>query len=939
MGATPLFVDRDLELERLNAWLDAALAGHGCTGFIAGEAGAGKTALMAEFARRAQKRHSTLLVASGSCDAPTGVGDAFLPFREILALFTGDVDAGLARGAINEANAERLRRVVARSTDILLEVGLELVDTFVPMGSLIAALARLAKKATGLEKKLADLSERQRPGGPARIVAQEQIFEQYLAFLRRFSSEQPIVILLDDLHWGDGSSISLLFHIARRIESYPILLIGSYRPSEIELGRAGQRHPLEKMLAELKRYGGETTVDLDRSARSNARAFVDALLGSEMGDLGFDFRRMLAERTQGNPLFVVEMLSTLQERGAVGETRDGRWTVDPALDWDALPARVEGVVEERIGRLSKELRRILTIASVEGDQFTAEVIARLQRAEERDLVRQLSDELARQHRLVEATGVERIGDQRISLYRFTHRPVQTYLHRSLDRVERAYLHEDVARLLEDLYTDRLDVIALQLANHYVEAGLAPQAAQYLGRAGELAASRYVHAEAADLFGQALRMTAKGDTASQFSLLLALETAHQWQGKRQEQAEDLAALAALAERMGAPRGAAEVHLRRAEHARLTGRYPEALDQVEQAVAAAVRAAAKDLEARAYGLWGRILIQQDNYSEAEEWLRLAMEMGTANGQLEVAACAQYDLGNTAFAVSHFSDAQNLFADATNLYRALGDRRGVVACLQMSGAVKSKLGDYMGAMAELEEALGMCRSLGWRHGETYVLGALGDTSVELGQYPTATRWHDQCLHVCREVEDHEGEAISLYTLGLIRHRLNQPVEAVGLFKQSLQVLEQIQYRRGMGYALTYLGLAHLDLGQATDALTVLEQALAIRTALDPGSGTLADTLGGLASAAHAYGDRLAAQNYARDALAVLEAAGEEAAEYPAQVYWQCYLVLRTAGAADSAARHALERGQVWVRQQAARIHDDMLRASFLQNVPFNAALHTAS
>ena len=270
------------------------------------------------------------------------------------------------------------------------------------------------------------------------------------------------------------------------------------------------------------------------------------------------------------------------------------------------------------------------------------------------------------------------------------------------------------------------------------------------------------------------------------------------------------------------------------------------------------------------------------------------------------------NTISAIRHlqratFPTAQNLLADATNLYRALGDRRGVVACLQMSGAVKSKLGDYMGAMAELEEALGMCRSLGWRHGETYVLGALGDTSVELGQYPTATRWHDQCLHVCREVEDHEGEAISLYTLGLIRHRQNQAVEAVGLFKQSLQVLEQIQYRRGMGYALTYLGLAHLDLGQATDALAVLEQALAIRTALDPGSGTLADTLGGLASAAQALGDRLAAQNYARDALAVVEAAGEEAVEYPAQVYWQCYLVLRTAEAARPAARHALERGQV--------------------------------
>ncbi len=938
MGTTPPFVDRDLEMARLDAWLGEALAGHGLAGFVAGEAGAGKTALMAEFARRAQVRHSTLLVASGSCDAPTGVGDAFLPFREVLALLIGDVDAGLASGAINEANAERLRRVVARSTEILLEVGLELVGAFVPMGGLIAALARLAKKSTGLDKKLADLSERQRPGSTAPAAAPEQIFEQYLAFLRKLSAEQPLVILFDDLHWGDSSSISLLFHIARRIESYPILLVGSFRPSEIELGRGGQRHPLEKMLAELKRYTGETTIDLDQTARSGARTFVDAFLDSEMSGLGFDFRRMLAERTRGNPLFVVEMLSTLRERGAVAQTPDGRWTVDPTLDWDALPTRVEGVVEERIGRLTTELRRILTVASVEGEQFTAEILARLQRVDERDLVRQLSDELARRHRLVEATGMERIGAQRLSLYRFTHRPVQTYLHRSLDRIERAYLHEDVARVLEEFYGDRLDDIALQLAHHYMEAGLVIQAAHYLRSAGEVAASRYAHVEAADLFGQALSLTPNGDTASQFSLLLVLETAHQWQGKRQEQAEDLAALAALAERMGDPRGIAEVHLRRAEHARLTGHYPEALDQAEQAVAAAVKAAAKDLEARSYGLWGRILLQQDSYTEAEEWLRLAIEMGKANGQLEVAARAQYDLGNTAFSVSHFIEAQTRFATATNLYRDLGDRRGLVACLQMSGAVKRRLGDYVASMNELEEALRMCRDLGWRHQEAYALGALGDTALDLGQYPTAARWHDQCLVVCREVEDWEGEAISLYTLGSILHRLGQPIEAAALFKQSLEVLERIQYRRGIGYAVTYLGLALLDAGQPAEALTALERALAVRTELDPDSGTLADTFGGLASAALALGDRAAAQRYARNALAALEAAGEDAVEYPAQVYWQCYQVLRAEDVADPAARQALERGRAWIQRQAARIHDDTLRASFLQNVPFNAALRTA-
>ena len=114
-----VFVARERELTQLNTFLDSALAGQGQVCFVTGEAGAGKTALVTEFARRAQAAHNELLVAIGMCNAQTGAGDPYLPFRDVLGLLTGDVEARLAQGGITRENAGRRRTKSVTSDPIL----------------------------------------------------------------------------------------------------------------------------------------------------------------------------------------------------------------------------------------------------------------------------------------------------------------------------------------------------------------------------------------------------------------------------------------------------------------------------------------------------------------------------------------------------------------------------------------------------------------------------------------------------------------------------------------------------------------------------------------------------------------------------------------------------------------------------------------------------
>jgi tetratricopeptide (TPR) repeat protein len=200
---------------------------------------------------------------------------------------------------------------------------------------------------------------------------------------------------------------------------------------------------------------------------------------------------MIYQQTLGQPLFTVELLRGMQERGDLGQDQDGNWVEGATLDWETLPARVEAVVAERIARLDPPLRAALRVACVEGEVFTAEVISQVQAADEREMLGYLSRELDRRHRLIHAQSILRVDGQLLSSYRFQHILYQRYLYNNLDEVERVHLHEQVGIALEALHGAReqstADMeIAPQLARHFQEAGILDKAIHYLCQAGERA---------------------------------------------------------------------------------------------------------------------------------------------------------------------------------------------------------------------------------------------------------------------------------------------------------------------------------------------------------------------------------------------------------------------------------------------------------------------
>jgi predicted ATPase len=655
--AEQVFVAREHELAQLDSFLDRSLAGHGQVCFVTGNAGSGKTALVAEFVRRAQDLHPDLLVALGTCNAQTGIGDPYLPFRELLGLLTGDIEGKSAEGVLSDENARRLRAVLARSVQVVIEVGPDLVNLLVPGAKLVASVGKALADKVGWMDKLDELAGRTpvRPGLGEGLTDQIHILEQVTNVVKSLAEAHPLVLVIDDLQWADRASINLLFHLGRSLAESRILLIGIYRPADVALGRDGQRHPLERVLNEFKRTYGDVWVDLDQAVEAEGRHFIDRLLDAEPNRLGEDFRLGLFHHTDGHPLFTIELLRHMIDEGALVRDELGHWVVGLPVQFRTLPARVEGVIAERIGRLENEVQQTLVVASVQGEEFIAEVIAQVQALQPLVIVRRLDREAGTRHRLVRSQGVRRLASSNLSLYRFWHGLFQKYLYSSLDDIERAYLHQDVGTVLESLYGEQSQEIALQLARHFEVAGVADKAIEYLCQAGRQALALYAPHESVE------HLTRAVNAAESAGLSLP----------------------------------PDLYRVRGQAYEMLGDFGRARSDFEAALAASQRTGDQQQEWQSLLELGELWASRD-YSQTGEFYQLALERASGLEASDALAQSLNHIGNWHLNVEQPGQSLRYHEEALAVFQKLGDERGIAETLDLLGMASALGGDLVQSAA---------------------------------------------------------------------------------------------------------------------------------------------------------------------------------------------------------------------------------------------------
>lgn len=442
-------VGREEELNRLCAWLERARRGERQVVFVTGEPGIGKTALIEAFL--ASITAGDVWLARGQCLGHYGAGEAYLPILEALSR--------IARGSGGH-------RVVAI-------LGQHAPTWLAQMPSLVgpAELAALQRRVLG--------------------TTRERMLREMAEALEALAAERPLVLLLEDLHWSDHSTLDLVAGIARRREPARILVIGSYRPVDV----IARNHPMGAVKQDLSLHGAGDELALELLRESDVRRYLAFRFGA---DVSGRLAPAVHKRTDGLPLFMVNVVDALIAQRLLIE-EGGRWAVkcDEAAVQTAVPQSLRQMIEQQLARLAPTEQRLLEAASVAGMVFSAAALAAAL-DDDVEAVEDRCEALARREQFIRSSSVEEWPDGTVAAhYRFLHILYQQVLYERLPAARRVRLHTQIGEREEIAYSANLGERAAVLAVHFEQGRDWPRAIRHRRQAGENALHRCAYREAID----------------------------------------------------------------------------------------------------------------------------------------------------------------------------------------------------------------------------------------------------------------------------------------------------------------------------------------------------------------------------------------------------------------------------------------------------------
>ena len=778
-------VGRDDELARLGEVWSAAQQGRPATVLIAGEAGIGKTHLATAVASRAHADGATVLL--GRCDEALAV--PFLPWIEALRQLT----VAVGGEAVRDWAGVRTRELVR----------------LVP--ELIEQLPDLDPPSTGDPE-----------------TERFTLFEAVAALLVGATAAMPMLLVFDDLHWSDTTSLLLLRHLMRSASGTRLVVIGTYRAGEVE-----DASTLAKVLGDLKRDGIVERVSL----RGLDGSGTDALLRSWAGhSVPNAFARAVFAETNGNPFFVNEVLGHLTDRGVV-QRRGDTWDVPAALEELGVPEGVRELVRGRAQHLTEGAQGLLAVAALTGREFDLDVVVAVAATKEDEALDGL-DEAVAIGMIEEVPGVA-------GRYRFGHALIRTALEESIGTTRRARLHLRIGETLEVQHPSDLTA----LAHHYAEATAAgaTKALEYSLLAARAALAALAHEEAIEHANRGLRALELVDDpgpSARVDLLLTLAEA-------QNDAGDLVAARAAAvaatdeartlddtERFVAAvflYGIAGELFLDPVRSRLVDeamqRLPEG-DSTERARLISARAE-----------WNTVASEAVDLEAARSALEMARRIGDSR---TIAYCAGI-VGDLLVGSPHPNERVELAMEALMRSEPFGIGRGVFNSIQWSPPALLELGDRPGCEAFVADLEMRARALQLDHVLFVLAGCRGLLAQVDGRF-------DDMERIGADAEA-KAKSDDQYTIiGRLAQRVSIARDTGGL-EQFLPQLEALSTMPAFVALRVDLAYACLALDRREEARAILEEFKAQDFAAVPQNWARPSTLDGLADLATEFNDADAA------------------------------------------------------------------------------------
>jgi DNA-binding CsgD family transcriptional regulator/predicted negative regulator of RcsB-dependent stress response len=733
----PILIGRTPMLTNLHSLIDQVRGGQGQVVLLCGEAGIGKSRLVTESKTYAATQGFLLL--QGQC-FPT---DRSCPYAPLLDL---------------------LRSHLATSSR-------EQMDT--EMGSLASVLSPLFPDLFPLPSDLPSLP----PLDPEQ--EKRRLFAALAHLFLGQATKQPALLIVEDLHWSDETSLECLHYLARRCTASPLLVLLTYRSDEV--------HPsLSHFLAHLDRERLAQEFVLAPLTRSDTSAMLHAI---------FDLRRsvfiipslvqgdlldVMYTLTEGNPFFIEELLKSLIETGDIFYDQ-GRWKRRELRELH-IPRSVQDAVQLRTAHLSEPARQVLNLVAVTGRHFDFALLQELTQHDEAQLLPLIKELIAAQ--LV----VEESAQQ----FAFRHALTREAIYAELLARERKVLHGTIAETLERLYTAAYDAHVAELAYHFYEADTWTKALEYAHHAGEKAQGLYSSRAAIEHFTR------------------ALDAAHH---------------------LGRPASPQVYHARGQAYETL-GDFEHARRDYEQALDAAHTAQDGVAEWQSLIDLGSLWAARD-YTQTSAFYLRAFEHAREMDQPLMLARSLNRVGNWHMNVGEPLEALQCHQEALAIFQQLHDPRGIAETLDLLGVASLLSGDLMQSAVYNQQAIVLLRELDERQRLISSLMTLmlcgghyqNDTAVPaaLG-FAELLQHGEMALKIAGEIGSRSDEAYALIHIGMFLGPRGEYARALEVAQRGLAIAEEIEHRQWMTAGHRTLGALYLDLLALSEARQHLEQALAL-------------------------------------------------------------------------------------------------------------------
>jgi tetratricopeptide (TPR) repeat protein len=642
----------------------------------------------------------------------------------------------------------------------------------------------------------------------------DRVFEKVLQLIRKSSNKDPLLLVLEDIHWADSSSLQLLSYIARNTKDCKVFICATFRPEELDDKGEKSIHPLKETILRMSRDKVFNLVELDRLECKDVKQLLKTRLG--LDEIPQGFTNEIFTQTEGNPFFIEEVMRSLEEEGAIHLHGD-RYDIDTMKEFN-IPSSIKDLIDLRISRLDKDSMDTIRHASVIGREFDFDILKKTTGLNQERLISTLEN--LENKKLI----MPRFEDE--EEYRFSHSMIRDVIYGGLSGQRKRMMHEAAAFMLLHQNKDDTEEVVYDLARHFSKTREYKKTFEYSVKAGEKASREFAEDEAFDFFSLAIKAIDKLDETVDTKMAKLMVATNLGDisyvlGKWNSAMEYYDIVENLSKELGDEKSWAETYRNKGLIFINKNKWDQATDNLRRSLE--ISKSIEDLHgiSDTYYNLGTVYEKKGELLEAMENYGNCMETaGSINDEQEIAR-GYLGMGRVYAQQGEYYDSIVCFKKAVKIFERIADLEELAKAYANLGMSYVFI-DYEEAIKYHKRSIEIADKTGYIRIKGYGYLNTAYTFIKKNDLNKATEYLNRALKIFEKLHERMSVSMTYINYGTIYRLQKDWKRSADYFKKATEICREINTPYYLGIVYYESGLLNNDMGEHEDANKNFEKAL---------------------------------------------------------------------------------------------------------------------